>query len=209
MKNIALFLVPLALCLLSCENETHSLRPTDQEETAPDEQENVDDATVVDLDTAVADLNDIGGPDNDTTGTDCQLDSECDGADICVAGNCVPGCTGNGDCAAYPGTTCNTVTHRCFNEVADDGACDETNCPTGCCYAERGFRKIACLIPPSLEYCGMCPQGQVYMNRAECVPAACSTTDTKCRDYNSYEMRAACYECKASDLLCYDNPACN
>lgn len=204
MKKLILLSL-LALFSFACENETHSrFLLADQEISDQNDQSSADDAAVVpDTDTAVT------LPDNDTNGGACLIDSDCGDGDICVTGNCTAGCAKDGDCTAYPGTTCNAQTHRCLNEVANDGACDDTRCPTGCCYAERGFRELKCLIPPQLKYCGMCPQGQVYMDQKECVPAACSTNDTNCQTYNDYDVRAVCYECKTGERTCYDNPACN
>lgn len=211
MRALSLFLVS-SFFTLSCENETHLRLIPDQDGVTDAEQEIADDAAVTapDVDTAApTDEDALIPPDEDTAGTLCELDKECENNGICVQGSCVTGCTKDGDCAAYPGTSCNTETHRCLNETANDGACNDTRCPTGCCYAVRGFREVKCLIPPSAEYCGACPQGQVYMGRAECVPAACSTGDALCQGYNEYDVRSACFECKTGDLICYDNPACN
>ncbi len=202
MKKL-MFLSLLALFAFACENETHTRPLADLDALTGGEQEAADDAA------ATPDNDTIITPDIDTAGTACELDSKCGDGNICVAGSCTAGCTDDGDCTAYPGTTCNTETHRCLNETANDKACGDTRCPTGCCYAEKGFRALKCLIPPSLKYCGMCAQGEVYLDRTECVPAACSTGDTNCQTYNAYDVRAVCYECKTGDLLCYDNPACN
>ncbi|HOW52316.1 MAG TPA: hypothetical protein PLV42_09775 [bacterium] len=206
----ALLLAFLLIFAISCENETHLRLVTDQDISGDTDQPTSDDTAVVpdDHDTTGPDQNDAATPDDDLS-VPCELDSECGDGEICVLGNCAPGCKADKDCAAYPGTTCNTETNRCLNETANDGACSEKNCPTGCCWAERGFVTLKCLIPPAVKYCGTCAQGEVYMGQNTCVPAACSTKDTLCQTYNSYDSRAACYECKTGDLLCYDNPACN
>ena len=146
-------------------------------------------------------------PDSDLGGN-CKLDSECT-PNICVKAKCALGCASNADCANYPNTTCNTKLGRCLNTAASSGACDETNCQTGCCYAEKGFVGLKCATSGTLNVCGICPQGEIYMNSSQCVPAACKVGETKCQTYNATDPRTKCFECTADqDYLCADNPQC-
>ncbi len=141
-------------------------------------------------------------------GKNCKTDDECGACLICVNAKCAEGCQSDSDCSSYSGTTCNKKLARCVNTVASSGACNETNCASGCCYAEKGFTALKCLKPAELAKCGICKQGEVYMDGKQCVPAACKVGETKCQTYNSTEARAKCYECKQTEYICYDNPSC-
>lgn len=169
------------------------LPDTTDPEPNDDGTEPVDDGTVV--------------PDTDIGGS-CKLDSEC-APNICVKAKCALGCTGDGDCANYPNTTCNTKLGRCLNTAASEGACNETNCPSGCCYAEKGFAGLKCLTTGALNTCGICAQGEVYMEGKQCVAAACKVGETKCQTYNSSDPCSECFECKTGDFLCTQNPQCS
>ncbi len=181
--------------------ESEALPPID-DQPAPDDE----DCCLPDGDT------DIPSPpdeDNPVLGKNCKLDSDCGAPFICVNAKCAEGCDSDADCTAYPNTTCNKKLGRCLNTTASDGACNETNCAVGCCYAGKGFQSLACTTATSFSICGICPQGQVYMDGKQCVPAACKVGETKCRDYNSSDPRAKCFECSAeSDFVCVDNPQC-
>lgn len=125
----------------------------------------------------------------------CMTDMECKdmgcGAPlICVSARCAQGCAADSDCAAYEGTKCNTKLARCLNVSASAQACGEANCETGCCYADKGFVSLSCLKTPDIKVCGICKQGEVYMDGKECVPAARDTASDKCRGYNSTESES-------------------
>jgi len=217
----AFFLTITILFLSSCESNTHktaldSDATTDQTENdpviMPDDDSVADTDVDADDDAPITDNSapDIDLPDNCeifNIGRNCLYPDECGACLICVKAKCQIGCLSDDDCAAYPGTLCNRKLARCLNVVASDGACNETNCPSGCCYADEGFRSLKCLKDVSLQTCGICKQGEIYMDGKQCVPAACSTGDTKCHDYNDYDIFVDCYDCKTTELICYKN--CN
>ncbi|HOW51651.1 MAG TPA: hypothetical protein PLV42_06370 [bacterium] len=149
-----------------------------------------------------------GAPDADADsaiGGNCKTDTEC-APNICVKAKCSTGCTSDADCANYPNTTCNTKLGRCLNTLASSGACNETNCPSGCCYAEKGFLGLKCASTAALNTCGICAQGEVYLESKQCVPAACKVGDTKCQAYNSYSSRSECFECMGEkNYLCAED----
>lgn len=156
-------------------------------------------------------------PDADTgdcntmnVGKNCKTDTECGTCLICVNAKCAEGCLSDADCTAYAGTTCNRKLSRCLNTIATfgTGICNETNCPTGCCYATKGFQSVKCLATATLATCGICKQGEIYMDGKQCVPAACKVGETKCQTFNATDPRSECFECKTGDLICYDNPSC-
>jgi len=172
--------------------------------------------TVIPAD-ADAPLTDDEQPDTDTGdcntvnfGKNCKTDTECGTCLICVNAKCAQGCLSDADCTAYAETTCNRKLSRCLNTTAifGTGICNETNCPSGCCYATKGFQSLKCLGTAQLQTCGICKQGEIYMDGKQCVPAACKVGETKCQTYNATEPRAECFECKTGDLVCYDNPSC-
>lgn len=230
--NVMLLVLSVALLsLVSCGGDDPTIPTNDNapvtdsdtvkpDTTLPDNQLPDSDTTVTDnvgsdSDTPIAD-NEI--PDTDTNtgdcatsnlGKNCKIDGDCGACLICVNAKCAEGCQGDGDCSSYTGTTCNKKLARCVNTVGSSGACNETNCPAGCCYADKGFKTLKCLASAALQTCGICPQGQVYMDGKQCIPSACKVEDGKCKTYNSTEVRADCYECKTGDLVCYDNPSCN
>lgn len=145
---------------------------------------------------------------NDPTGDNCKLDADCGAPYICVKAKCQKGCTTDADCTNYLNTTCNTKLGRCLNTAASEGACNETNCASGCCYAEKGFRGLKCATTGTLNVCGICSQGEVYMNGSQCVTSACKVGETKCQTYNSYDPCSECFECKTGDFLCSQNTQC-
>jgi hypothetical protein len=163
----------------------------------PDEGAPIDEEEVL-PDTMVPDA-DIGG--------NCKIDADC-APNICVKAKCALGCASDDDCKNYANTTCNTKLGRCLNTVASSGACDETNCPAGCCYAEKGFTDLKCTSTATVNICGICPQGEIYMGSSQCIPTACKVGETKCQTYNSSNPRYTCFECKATDFVCADNTTC-
>ncbi|HNT28515.1 MAG TPA: hypothetical protein PKH10_10100 [bacterium] len=221
----AFFLTISFLFLSSCESNTHQTAVdahadsdgiADQTENDPaimPDDDSVADIDVADDDTLIIDNSapdaDLPG-DCDTTnlGKNCKTDIGCGACLICANARCSEGCTNDGDCDAYPGTICNKKLARCLNIAASDGACNETNCTDGCCYAAKGFRSLECASTATLATCGVCKQGEIYMDGKQCVPAACSTGDTLCQTYNAYDLRPTCFTCKTGDLICYGDPAC-
>jgi len=174
--------------------------------------------TAVDSDNRDNDTPDVVQPDADTdtaacdnpnVGKNCKTDTECGTCLICVNAKCTAGCQSDADCMNYAGTKCNTKLSRCVNTTASSGACNQSNCPSGCCYATKGFQSVKCLMTAALATCGICKQGEIYMDGKQCVPAACSTGDTKCQTYNTAAPDPECYECKAGELVCYDDPDCS
>jgi len=221
-----------ALFVIACSSEdpagiltTDTPATGDTDTVKPDNQlpetDNVtgDSDTVVptDTDTTPGDTDTVT-PDNDTptgscdnpnVGKNCKTDTECGTCLICVNAKCAEGCQADADCANYPGTKCNTKLARCVNTTASSAACGETACPSGCCYADKGFLNLKCLTTSTLQQCGICKQGEVYMDGKQCVPAACKVGETKCQTYSSTDPNSKCFECKTGDLVCYENPTCN
>jgi hypothetical protein len=178
--------------------ETENVPDTTDPGIVDDAADPVDDAP------AVPDDNDPTDP----TGDNCKLDADCGAPYICVKAKCTKGCESDADCTNYANTTCNTKLGRCLNTAASEGACNETNCASGCCYAEKGFLGLKCATTATLNVCGICSQGEVYMESKQCVTAACKVGETKCQTYNSYSDRSECFECMADkDFLCADDVA--
>ena len=148
----------------------------------------------------------------DNLGKSCTNDSECGTCMICVSGGkCAKGCTSDSDCLSV-GTKCNIKLARCLNIYASNSACSETNCPSGCCYAEKGLTGLKCATGASatVAVCGLCPQNQIYSpSDSKCLMAACSSTTDDCPSINSGSINppAKCYTCKVGELLCKANTA--
>ena len=68
----------------------------------------------------------------------CLLDSHCEGADVCLAGACVPttACESDKSCQKVGGACDTKNTKRCVECVAD-GDCDAGTCADGRCSASR------------------------------------------------------------------------
>lgn len=149
---------------------------------------------------------------NDNLGKQCTTDNDCGACMICVTGGkCVKGCTSDSDCS-LTGTHCNIKLARCLNIYASNSACSEANCPTGCCYAEKGLTGLRCAAGSSATAatCGLCPQYQIYSpSDSKCLAAACSSTTDDCPSINSGATNppAKCYSCKAGELVCKANTA--
>ena len=139
-----------------------------------------------------------------TEGLSCTTDTECGACMICVTGGkCAKGCKTDDDCASHIGTKCNTKLARCTNIFASNKACDSTNCPTGCCYADKGLAGLKCEKEASPATCGLCPNGEVYSpDDSKCLPAACSSSTDNCSSINSGAAKPSCYECKTGELVC-------
>lgn len=142
-----------------------------------------------------------------TEGLACTTDEECGPCMICITGGrCAKGCTKDNDCT-LTGTQCNTKLARCLNTYASNKACSETNCPSGCCYAEKGLTGLKCATSTNATplICGLCPQHQIYSSEnSKCVDAACSSTTDNCSAINSDSINppAKCYECQPGELIC-------
>ncbi len=146
--------------------------------------------------------------DNPNVGKNCKTDTECGSCLICVNAKCAIGCQSDADCLNYAGTKCNRAFSRCLNTTATDGACGETKCPSGCCYATKGFLSLKCLSTATLQTCGICKQGDIYMDGKQCVPAACKVDEIKCQTYNATVPNAQCFSCDADTFLCQSDPTC-
>ncbi|HOW51280.1 MAG TPA: hypothetical protein PLV42_04460 [bacterium] len=223
----------IALCLIAffavaCSTEDPAGIPTDNGVIGDTDTPQTDTPALPDNDTSV--VPDNPGTDTDTPATDdvqpdadvpvgdcetgnvgknCKTDTECGACNICVNAKCAQGCLSDTDCSTYTGTKCNKKLGRCVNLTAASGACDETKCASGCCYAEKGFTALKCAATASLAQCGICKQGEVYMDGKQCVPSACKVGDTKCATYNASDPNAECFECKAGDLICAEKSPCS
>ncbi len=140
-------------------------------------------------------------------GKTCTTDNECGNCIICSGGKCILGCLDDDDCQMHMGLKCNKELARCLNVFGSLQACNETNCPTGCCYAEKGLQGLHCLDTPTPGVCGLCPQGQVY-DGARCIPAVCSTTIDACPTINQGEAYPVCWECKSGEFICVQRHDC-
>ncbi len=204
MKVFTLFLCVFSMIMLvSCGDE-----PV----LSPDSKINPDSGKTPDQDsTGIAPDTDNPGnegpiPDNDTPAPqNCTTDQECGTGNICVSAKCTKGCASDTDCSPYTGTKCNTKLGRCLNVAASAQACGESKCMTGCCTADAGFLTLKCETTATSQKCGLCKQGEVFADGKTCVPAACKSGETKCQDYNATSSRKKCFECKAGELVCYDN----
>ena len=163
-------------------------------------------------DTADTDTNtpaDTAAPADDcaqTEGQNCATDNECGACMICVTGGkCAKGCKTDEDCTTVAGTKCNKALARCTNTYASNSACNETNCPTGCCYAEKGLTAVKCATEANPSVCGLCPNGEIYSpTDSKCISAVCSSTTDNCPSINSASTNppAKCFECKQGELVC-------
>lgn len=212
MRQLCL-LVLFSFLLLSCVGPDPDPIPTGDYDTAiidkdtiqPDIDTYIPDT--VDIDSLQPDNDVVGGCEDANIGTNCKMDVECGACLICVNAKCSAGCQSDTDCSSYPNTVCNKSIYRCINKFATE--CDETHCIAGCCYGDKGFQNLKCLPSPVLSTCGICKQGEVYMDGKQCVPATCKVGETKCQTYNSTDLDAECFECKATDLVCSEKTPCN
>ncbi len=177
----------------------------DTDTTAVVDEDTGDTVTDIDTDTAT----DTGSDPNcatDNAGKQCTTDNECGACMICVTGGkCAKGCTSDDDCQMQPGLKCNTKLARCLNIYASGKACSDTNCPTGCCYAEKGLAGLKCAKEANPGTCGLCPNGEIYSpDDSKCITSVCSSTTDNCPTLNSGATNppAKCYECKSGELIC-------
>lgn len=147
---------------------------------------------------------------NENLGKQCTTDNDCGACMICVTGGkCVKGCTKDEECT-MTGTKCNKKLARCVSIYASSKACDEANCPTGCCYAEKGLAGLKCATgaEATAAKCGLCPQNQIYSpDDSKCVNAVCSLTTDDCPSINAGATNppAKCYACKSGEYICKAN----
>ena len=176
-----------------------------------DTTENSSDPDVYDEpDENVVDENNEDGCATENIGRNCTLDVECGKCNICISGKCSKGCESDDDCRMYTGLKCNKKLARCTNVYASLQACGETLCPVGCCYAEKGFTAVKCLITPDASKCGLCANGDIYMPEdSKCIPAVCSVTTDPCMAYNSAsnDPYPECFECKSGEFICKEIPS--
>ena len=180
---------------------------TDTSAEQPDPEPVVDEDTANEQEPVVdEDVTPDNGCATSNTGQNCDSDEVCGACMICQNGRCMKGCEADTDCSAYVGTRCNTKLARCVNPIASGQACSETSCPTGCCYAEKGLSGLRCATTPSIETCGMCPQGEIYSPEDnKCLTAACSTSTDNCPTLNASSTTppSKCFECK--EYICKAN----
>ena len=208
MKNI-LFSVLLSVFLFSSCNdtaipivstdrdsvETDGNNPNGDADAVQDDSETVDETETPDVDSAK--------PINPTA---CTMDEDCkDQAKyaICVAGKCRAGCRADAECVAR--TRCNVALGRCLNLAASKQACSTRNCASGCCVAKDGFTLLECEKTPTPALCGVCKQGEVFLDGNKCIPAACDNNNDTCPDLNAGKEDEECYACKAGALICEKN----
>ena len=142
----------------------------------------------------------------ETEGLSCTTDTECGNCMICVTGGkCAKGCKTDEDCTMVSGLHCNAKLARCVNTNASNKACSDANCPTGCCYADKGLSGFKCAQEATPATCGLCQNGEVYSPEdSKCLPAACSSTTDNCPTLNagSTKPEPKCFECKSGELVC-------
>ena len=202
--------IVLVMFLISCSTATPFIGGSDVDNKVIDNDVVfVDDGNIADNDISVIDNpqseNDVVVPDNDNGITTCKTDTECGTGKICISAKCENGCASDTDCKSYTGTRCNTKLGRCLNIAATSQACGEAKCNSGCCYTDAGYTILTCLKTADIKVCGLCKQGEIYSDGKTCIPAACNSSTDKCSSYNSTKANAKCYQCKAGELICYEN----
>ena len=188
---------------------------TDTGDTTTDTGETPTDTgdTTTDTGETPTDTGDTTDPDGEcevsNQGKIYTMDSECGKCMICTTGGkCSKGCTTNEDCTMQTGLYCNTKLARCLSIYASNKACSELNCPTGCCYAEKGLTGLKCATQASPATCGLCAQGEIWSPEDnKCISAVCSSTTDNCPSLNTGATNppASCYKCKAGELICQAN----
>ena len=213
MKNLFFVLLLLiAFLLMGCDDPIVYIPPTDKDvaqtdDVAQDDSE-IDDSQVDE--TEKEDETEVVDDEPDTIlPNPCTMDPDCkDQAAhaICVSGKCTAGCKADADCAVR--TRCNLPLGRCLNLAASGQACSTRNCPSGCCVAEDGFTVLVCEATPTPARCGVCPQGEVFLDGNKCVHAACDTVNDDCPTLNSGKENDECYGCQAGALICALDEEC-
>lgn len=213
----------------SCDSELKFNNPNDRNSDAyqsgGDADADIQDPgdtgdTATDTGDTLTDTGDTATDTGDTTGDgcatekqgqSCTTDDECGNCMICLRGGiCAKGCVNDADCTMQPGLYCNKKLARCLNIYASNKACSETNCPTGCCYAEKGLSGLKCAREASPAKCGLCNQGAVWSPEdSQCYSAVCSTTTDNCPSFNkdSVNPPADCYKCRPGELICQTTTA--
>ena len=205
MKKMSFVLVAALFMFVACGDDPAPIVNPDTDadteaDTATDAETDTTTDTTADEEPAPAD----DGCETQNEGLSCTTDSECGACMICVTGGkCAKGCKSDADCTMVPGLKCNTKLARCLNINASNKACIEANCPTGCCYAEKGLSGLKCAAQASPATCGLCANGEIYSpDESKCLPAACSTTTDNCPSLNSSSTNppSKCFECNGEQV---------
>ena len=214
MKSLFFVLVAALFMFVACgDDPTPIVNPDTEADSTTDSTADTDTETPADTATDTTDTEvpadtaaDTDSGCAQTEGLSCTTDTECGACMICVkGGKCAKGCTTDDECQMQPGLKCNVKLARCVNIYASNKACADTNCPTGCCYAEKGLSGLKCAKEASPATCGLCANGEIYSPEdSKCLTAACSTTTDNCPTINAGATNppAKCYECKSGELVC-------
>jgi hypothetical protein len=205
MKKLISILFVLCFCV-SCGDDPNPVRLSDNDVVEiSDEDEEEDEIEDDEKDDDVSETSDNCA---DTKGLSCTTDTDCGNCMICVkGGRCAKGCKNDDDCLGFIGTKCNTKLARCLNIYGSNKICGETNCPTGCCYAEKGLSGLKCEKNATPTICGLCSLGEIFSpEESKCISAVCSTTTDNCPSINSSSSNppSKCFKCD-SELICKAN----
>ena len=215
MKRLFFSLIFLGafLILSSCTTEppAKTIAQTDNDITLDTDNKTTETDLIVDNDVTTEETTDAdsGGKLPQKCSTDLECKAGGDKSAICVVAKCQPGCKSDADCKGFPGTKCNVALGRCLNLGASSYACDSKKCPSGCCYAVKGFTEVKCSKTAKVTICGLCKQGEIFLEGKDCIPAACSTSNDQCPSYNKAESDSDCFKCEAGELVCKKDANCN
>lgn len=210
MKKMSFVLIAALFMFVACGDDPQPVVPGGDTEadTAADTDPTDTDTTTDTEPTNPTDQTDPTNPVDEgcaqTEGLSCTSDTDCGACMICVTGGkCAKGCKTDDDCQMLAGLKCNAKLARCVNIYASSKACDAANCPTGCCYAEKGLSGLKCATQASPTTCGLCQNGEVYSPEdSKCLPAICSSSTDNCPTINAGASKPQCYECKTGELVC-------
>ncbi|MCK5809417.1 hypothetical protein KAH37_10560 [bacterium] len=208
-KTLILLLLLSAFVFVAC-GDTPLVQKGDVDTTQPDDggqSDDVNDDVAQDEDkvekedkTETQDSDDAVKPIEPTA---CTMDEDCkDQAKtaICVAAKCKAGCKSDDGCPLR--LRCNLALGRCLNLAASSQACSTRNCAAGCCVAKDGLTLLECAKTPTPGVCGVCKQGEVFLDGNKCIEAACDVNDDECPTLNAGKEDEECYKCKAGALIC-------
>ncbi len=208
MKKMFYVLTAVVFLFVACGEDPTTIKPQQNDNDSVEDEDAVDDEDVFqDNDTAEAQDADADADEADTENLDkiCQTDKECGTGNICVNQKCQKGCTSDSECPTD--LQCNQALGRCLLIYVSERVCHPNNCPAGgCCYADKGLTGLKCEREnPSINVCGVCPQGQIY-DGSNCIDALCSTTTDNCPSLNSSSTNppSKCFKCE-SDHICKAN----
>ena len=209
--SFALVLVAALFMFVACgDDPTPVINPDPTSDTEADSSATDTEPTDTTTDTEPTDTTPVDdGCATQNEGLSCTTDGECGACMICVTGGkCAKGCKSDADCQMQPNLKCNTKLARCLNIDGSNKACIEANCPTGCCYAEKGLSGLKCATQASPAVCGLCANGEIYSpDDSKCLPAICSTTTDNCPTINAGATKpdAKCYKCESGEFVCKAN----